>query len=248
MCCLFGIHDYGGKLTRKEKTKILSILSVACEERVTDATGIAYNTGGSLKVYKRPFIETGGIKMRVGYVRVSTVGQNTARQEVLMEELGAERVFIDRMSGKNTRRPALRQMMDFVREGDVVVVESISRFARNTRDLLELVERLSGKGVEFVSKKEAIDTTTPSGKFMLTIFGAVAELEREYILQRQREGIAIAKEQGSYKGRKRLDRPEFERVVQAWRDGKITEKEVLEKLNMSKSTFYRRLREGREKQ
>ena len=129
--------------------------------------------------------------MRVGYVRVSTVGQNTARQEVLMEELGAERVYIDRMSGKNTSRPALRQMLEFVREGDVVVVESISRFARNTRDLLELVEQLSAKGVEFVSKKESIDTMTPSGKFMLTIFGAVAELEREYLLQRQREGIAI---------------------------------------------------------
>ena len=84
--------------------------------------------------------------MRVGYVRVSTVGQNTARQEVLMEELGAERVYIDRMSGKNTSRPALRQMLEFVREGDLVVVESISRFARNTRDLLELVEQLSAKG------------------------------------------------------------------------------------------------------
>lgn len=186
--------------------------------------------------------------MRVGYVRVSTVGQNTARQEVLMEELGTERVFIDRTSGKNTSRPALRQMMDFVREGDVVVVESISRFARNTRDLLELVERLSVKGVEFVSKKEAIDTTTPSGKFMLTIFGAVAELEREYILQRQREGIAIAKEQGSYMGRKRLERPEFERIVRLWQDGKLSEAEALKKLNMSKSTFYRRLREGRETQ
>ena len=186
--------------------------------------------------------------MRVGYVRVSTVGQNTARQEVLMEELGAERVFIDRMSGKDTSRPALRQMMDFVREGDVVVVESISRFARNTRDLLELVERLSAKGVEFVSKKEAIDTTTPSGKFMLTIFGAVAELEREYILQRQREGIAIAKEQGSYKGRKRLERPEFERIVRLWQDGKLSAAEALKRLNMSKSTFYRRLREGRETQ
>ena len=165
-----------------------------------------------------------------------------------MEELGAERVYIDRMSGKNTRRPALRQMLEFVREGDVVVVESISRFARNTRDLLELVEQLAAKGVEFVSKKEAIDTMTPSGKFMLTIFGAVAELEREYLLQRQREGIAIAKEQGSYRGRTRLERPDFARFVQAWRDGKLSEKEVLEKLNMSKSTFYRRLREGRETQ
>ena len=108
--------------------------------------------------------------MRVGYVRVSTVGQNTARQEVLMEELGAERVYIDRMSGKNTSRPALRQMLEFVREGDVVVVESISRFARNTRDLLELVEQLSAKGVDFVSKKEAIDTMTPSGRLGMNAF------------------------------------------------------------------------------
>ena len=88
-------------------------------------------------------------------------------------------------------------MMNYVRRGDTVIVESISRFARNTRDLLDLVERLTEKQVEFVSRKEAIDTTTPTGKFMLTVFAAVAELEREYILQRQREGIAIAKEQAS---------------------------------------------------
>ena len=95
-----------------------------------------------------------------------------------------------------------------------VLVESISRFARNTKDLLELVEQLSAKGVEFVSQKEAIDTSTPTGKFMLTIFGAVAELEREYILQRQREGIAIAKEQGKYTGRKPVEHPNFSRVVE----------------------------------
>ena len=125
--------------------------------------------------------------MKIGYIRISTMDQNTARQEVLMQELGVEQVFIDRMSGKSMDRPELKRMLSFVRTGDTVIVESISRFARNTRDLLELVERLTSKGVEFVSKKEAIDTTTPSGKFMLTIFGAVAELEREYILQRQRE-------------------------------------------------------------
>ena len=140
--------------------------------------------------------------MKIGYVRTSTAEQNTARQEVLMKELGVDQVYIDRMSGKSLNRPELKQMMEYVREGDTVIVESISRFARNTRDLLELVERLTAKGVEFISKKEAIDTTTPSGKFMLTIFGAVAELEREYILQRQQEGIAIAKANGIYKGRK----------------------------------------------
>jgi len=140
--------------------------------------------------------------MRIGYIRVSTQEQNTIRQEILMEHLGVDELYIDRASGKNAQRPELQKMMEYVRRGDTVIVESISRFARNTRDLLELVERLAGKGVEFISQKEAIDTTTPTGKFMLTVFGAVAELEREYILQRQREGIAAAKSQGRYKGRK----------------------------------------------
>ncbi len=135
--------------------------------------------------------------MKIGYIRVSTQEQNTIRQEVLMRELGVDEVYIDHMSGKNTNRPELQRMMEYVRRGDTVIVESISRFARNTRDLLELVERLTGKGVEFVSKKEAIDTTTPTGKFMLTIFGAVAELEREYILQRQKEGIALPRSRAS---------------------------------------------------
>ena len=149
--------------------------------------------------------------MKIGYIRISTTDQNTARQEVLMQELGVEQVFVDRMSGKSMDRPELKRMLSFVRAGDTVIVESISRFARNTRDLLELVEQLTAKGVEFVSRKEAIDTTTPSGKFMLTVFGAVAELEREYILQRQREGIAIAKASGVYKGENPSDTRSFPR-------------------------------------
>ena len=159
-----------------------------------------------------------------------------------MRELDVDQVYIDRMSGKNTDRPELRRMMNFVREGDTVIVESISRFARNTRDLLELVEQLTAKGVEFVSQKEAIDTTTPTGKFMLTIFGAVAELEREYILQRQREGIDIAKQQGKYTGRKPITHPEFERVVAQWKRGEITAVEAMKRLNMAPSTFYRKVK------
>ena len=101
--------------------------------------------------------------MKVGYIRVSTQEQNTIRQEVLMQELGAEQIFIDRMSGKNMDRPELKRLLTFVRAGDCVIVESISRFARNTRDLLELIDQLQKKEVSFVSKKEAIDTTTPTG-------------------------------------------------------------------------------------
>lgn len=181
--------------------------------------------------------------MKVGYVRVSTVGQNTARQEVLMKELGVERVFIDRQSGKDTSRPELQKLLEFVREGDTVIVESISRFARNTRDLLDLVEQLTVKGVEFISKKESLDTTTPSGRFVLTIFAAVAQLEREYLLQRQKEGITIAKQEGKYKGRKPLERPNQDAVIASWRNGEITAVEAMRTLQLSKTTFYRRVQE-----
>ena len=180
--------------------------------------------------------------MKIGYVRVSTQEQNTVRQEVLMEELGVDDIFIDRMSGKSIGRPGLQRMMEFVRRGDTVIVESISRFARNTRDLLDLVEQLTLAGVEFVSRKEAIDTTTPSGKFMLTIFAAVAELEREYILQRQKEGIAIAKARGVYKGRKPIQHPGFDKVVAQWKTGEITAREAMRRLDMKPSTFYRKVR------
>lgn len=184
--------------------------------------------------------------MKIGYVRVSTQEQNTARQESLMRELGADQVYIDRMSGKSQDRPELKRMMDYVREGDTVIVESISRFARNTRDLLELVERLTAKNVEFISKKEAIDTSTPTGKFMLTVFGAVAELEREYILQRQKEGIAIAKEQGVYRGRKPIERSNFGQIVSLWEAGQITAVEAMKRLDMKPRTFYRKVRQMKE--
>ena len=154
--------------------------------------------------------------MNVGYVRVSTREQNTARQDELMKRLGVEKVFTDKVSGKNMERPELQRMMDFVQEGDSVTVESISRFARNTKDLLELTATLEAKGVQFISQKESIDTSTPTGKFILTLFAALAELERENILERQAEGIAIAKAEG------RMGRPRkaVDTFASAYRDVK----------------------------
>lgn len=181
--------------------------------------------------------------MKIGYVRVSTPEQNTLRQELLLEQLGVERMFIDYVSGKNQNRPQLQKMMDFVREGDTVVVESISRFARNTRDLLELVERLRLKKVGFVSQKEAIDTATPAGQFMLTVFAAVAQMERDYILQRQREGIRLAKEQGKYAGRKPKKAPGLEQAADQWRRGELSAARAAAQLGMSRATFYRRIKE-----
>lgn len=179
--------------------------------------------------------------MKVGYVRVSTKEQNTARQEEIMKSLEVDKIYIDRLSGKNTDRPALLEMLGFVREGDTVIVESISRFARNTKDLLELTEQLNNKQVQFISQKEKIDTDTPAGKFMLTIFGAVAELEREYIRQRQREGIEIAKENGKYKGRPEKQLDNFPAVYVQWKKREITAKSASEQLGISRSTFYRKV-------
>ncbi len=178
--------------------------------------------------------------MKIGYIRVSTEEQNIARQEVIMQQLGVEKVFIDKMSGKNRNRPELNNLMEYIREGDMVVVESISRMARSTADLLNIVEKFKDKGVEFISQKESIDTTTPQGKFMLTVFAALAELERENILQRQKEGIAVAKAQGKYKGRKpiEVDMDKFAEVYKEVLEGKIKNSYAMQVLGLKRNTYY----------
>ena len=181
--------------------------------------------------------------MKVGYVRVSTGEQNTARQDVLMGQLGVEKVYTDRMSGKTAERPELHKMMDFVREGDTLVVESISRFARNTRDLLDLTSALKAKGVQFVSQKESIDTSTPTGKFMLAVFGALAELERENILERQAEGIAIAKAEGRMTGRPKKAVDTFVSAYNNVKEGKLSATKAAKQIGISRSTWYRKVEE-----
>lgn len=181
--------------------------------------------------------------MKVGYVRISTKEQNTARQDKLMQELGVERVYTDKVSGKNRERPELQKMMDFVREGDSVTVESISRFARNTRDLLDLTATLDAKGVQFISKKEDIDTSKPAGKFVLTVFAALAELERDNILERQAEGIAIAKAEGRMNGRPRKAVETFESAYLDVKEGKLSAAKAAKQIGISRSTWYRKARE-----
>ena len=185
--------------------------------------------------------------MLLGYIRVSTVEQNEERQTRALLEKGVdiENLFIDKQSGKNADREQLKALLSFCRKGDVVITESISRIARNTKDLLTIVESLTNKGVDFVSLKESIDTSTPQGKFILTVFGAMAELERESILERQKEGIAIAKEAGLYKGKQKMkiDRERFESVVKEWRADKITAVDAMKRLELKPNTFYRRVKE-----
>ena len=182
---------------------------------------------------------------KIGYIRISTEHQETARQEALMEQYRVERVFAEKMSGKNADRPELKAMLEYVRDGDTLYVESISRLGRSTRDLLNIIDVLQKKGVTLVSSKENIDTNTPQGRFVLSIFAALSELEREQTLQRQREGIAIAKAQGKYKGREPLpiDWEKFGKLYEQWKAGNITAVWFQKEMGLRANTFYRRLKE-----
>ena len=181
---------------------------------------------------------------RIAYIRVSTEEQHTDRQDSMMKSQQIDRIFTEKISGKNTSRPELQKMMEYIREGDTVIVESYSRLARSTQDLLSLVEQMQRKGVAFVSLKENVDTATPQGRLMMTIFAGLAEFERELLLQRQREGITEAKKRGAYKGRLpiQVDQKLFDLEVSAWKRGDQTAKEAMRKLGLKPNTFYRRVR------
>lgn len=140
--------------------------------------------------------------MRIAYIRVSTTQQNTERQYKTLESYDIEKYYEEKISGKDTNRKKLKEMLDFVRSGDTIYIADFSRLGRNTKDLLEIIEYCNQKGVAVVSAKESFDTSTPNGKLMLTMLSAINQFEREILLERQKEGIEVAKEKGVYKGRK----------------------------------------------
>lgn len=181
--------------------------------------------------------------MKVGYVRVSHIDQNEARQLVTMQNYGVEKVFQEKISGKNTERPQLKAMLDYVREGDIIYIHDFSRLARSTKDLLEIVEYLNNKKVHLVSAKENIDSSTPTGKLMLTMIGAINEFERTNLLERQREGIAIAKEQGKYKGRKEVKIDNFDKHYARYMNREITKSKLAEELGISRPTLDKLIKE-----
>lgn len=179
--------------------------------------------------------------MKVGYVRVSTIDQNPARQEALLNEMGVDKIFMDKSSGKDIDRTNFKKMMAFIRDGDELIIESFSRISRDLKDLLRIVEALEKKGVQLISAKESIDTRTPQGKLMLNIFGALSQFERETILERQREGIALAKAAGKYKGRKPIEIGDtFFHITKMWQNGQITLTEALKTTGLSKTTYFRK--------
>lgn len=174
-------------------------------------------------------------------MRVSTAQQNEARQVEALEKFDIEKWFIEKESGKDTNRPKLQEMLNYVRENDCVYVMDFSRLARSTKDLLDIVELFNKKEVQLISLKENIDTHTPAGKLMLTMIGAIYEFERTNSLERQREGIAIAKREGKYKGRqaKKYDEDKFIELYQSYMCREISKSEMAKRLKMSRPTLSR---------
>lgn len=177
----------------------------------------------------------------IAYVRVSTFEQNEERQiKALEEKVNLDEVFIEKISAKDTNRPILQEMCRFVRKGDNVYISDFSRLARSTKDLLELVEQFNEKEVNLISLKENLDTSTPVGRLMLSMIGAINQFERENLLERQREGIAIAKAKGKYRGRKEIEKPDnWEEVIVLWQERKITTEKALAFTGLKRSTFYK---------
>jgi len=192
---------------------------------------------GDVKFECTLFLHRRKDKMRIAYIRVSTVEQNEQRQIETMEKYNIEKWFTEKVSAKDTNRPKLKEMLEFAREGDTVHIHDFSRLARSTKDLLDIVEILNMKGVNLVSNKENIDTSTPTGKLMLTMIGAINEFERANLLERQREGIAIAKREGKYKGKKRIVIEDFELYYQQYMNRQISKSEMARLLGISRPTL-----------
>ena len=176
-----------------------------------------------------------------GYVRVSTEAQNLDRQLDALEKYGVDMIYNEKMSGTKKNRPELTKLLDRITEGDTVVVESLSRLGRSTKDLIELTETFQSKGVNLVSLKESIDTNSPTGKLLFTLMSAIAQFERDVIADRTREGLKSARARGRTGGRPRADPEQVKKAVKLYKTEQYTIKEIEELTGIKKSTLYRNL-------
>lgn len=184
--------------------------------------------------------------MRIMYSRVSTEEQNLTRQTELAKDESFDKVYTDKASGKNTDRPGLQAMLENIREGDTITVLSIDRLGRNLKDIINIVDTIKSKGCVFECLSPRFDTSTPYGDFFISLLGSIAEMERKQILERQRQGIEYARLMGKYKGRKPKKIENFEGIYKQWLDNKITSEQAGKLLNVSRATFYRRVKEFQE--
>jgi DNA invertase Pin-like site-specific DNA recombinase len=183
------------------------------------------------------------VSVLVGYARVSTADQKLDRQLDALREAGCERIFEDVASGAKAERPGLDRMLDTLREGDVVVIMKLSRLGRSLRHLVELVDDFRERGVGFRSLTEGFDTTTAGGRFVFSVMAAMAEFEREIIVERTRSGLAAARARGRVGGRKPVMTPRTVRMAAAlMADRRNTVGEIADELGVSRRTLYRYVR------
>lgn len=182
--------------------------------------------------------------MNIAYVRVSTIEQNESRQLEGLKKYNIDKIFQEKVSAKDTNRSQLQIMLEFAREGDTIYVWDFSRLAGSTKDLLNIVEQLERKKIHLRSIKENLDTSTPTGKLMLTMIGAINEFERANLLERQKEGIAIAKMRGKFKGRKAIKYPDnWNEIHLKWEKRELTASKAMELLGLKRNTFYKLLKQ-----
>ena len=183
--------------------------------------------------------------MKIGYARVSTIEQNLNLQTDALEHAGCGKIFTDMASGSIDSRKGLIDAIDFCRSGDSLVVWKLDRLGRSLRHLIETVNLLLSKGVGFVSLQESIDTTTSGGKLVFHVFGALAEFERELIIERTKAGLKAARDRGSLAGRpKKLNRKQIRMAKRLYEDKENKVGEISKTLNISRSTFYRYRKSG----
>lgn len=179
--------------------------------------------------------------MKLGYARVSTTQQFLDRQLDALNTYGVERIIEEKYTGKTRERDGLNRLLETVRDGDTVVVESISRLGRNTLDILNVVEQLDDAGVTFVSLKENMDTSTPTGKAMFQMMCVIAELERNLIAERVKEGLEATKRRGTQLGRPKLDKSKIDVALRMYDSGEYSVNEVIETTGVSRGSLYRAL-------
>lgn len=176
-----------------------------------------------------------------GYARVSTEQQNLDRQLDALRKYGCDMIYNEKMTGTKRDRPELDKMLDRMTEGDTVVIESLSRLGRSTKDLIELTELFQSKGVHLVSLKESIDTSTSTGKLLFTLVSAIAQFERDVIADRTREGLNAARARGRKGGRPKTDTDTVKKAIKLYTTGEYSIKEIEDLTGVKKSTLYRNL-------
>ena len=176
-----------------------------------------------------------------GYARVSTEQQNLDRQIDALQQYGVDIIFNEKMTGTKRNRPELSKLLDRMTEGDTIVVESLSRLGRSTKDLLELTELFQSRGVNFVSLKESIDTHTSTGKLLFTLMSALAQFERDTIADRTKEGLRAARTRGRTGGRPKVNVEKVRKALKLYHTGQYSIREIEEMTGVKKSTLYRYL-------